>query len=195
MHWELKLEQCFSPQGKWHFEMRFQKGLVHITSGQILVSSWEEMNRRMEASIKVDISDVLCWMQFYLQMEHHVFTALPLYIVNWTHDPKLLLISCRDQEEFSFCKTWPLSFLALSFSLCTCFWNTKGWPQIEWRRGSWFWQDKIQFQVLLRKCWNAWLDCCVSVLNVLNITDKKGIFSCQVRISMLISTWDRDCRC
>lgn len=62
--------------------MRFQKAHVHIASGQILGSSWEEMHRRMEASIKVNISDVLCSMQFYLQMEHYVLTALPFYIVN-----------------------------------------------------------------------------------------------------------------
>lgn len=64
--------------------MGFQKGYFHITSGQSLVSFWKELHsmRRMEASIKVNISDVLCSMQFYLQMEHHVFTALPLYIAN-----------------------------------------------------------------------------------------------------------------
>lgn len=112
--------------------MRFQKGNSHITSGQILVSSWEEAHRRMEASIKVNISDVLCSKQLYIQMEHQVLSLLPLYIVSWSHAPKLLLI-CRDQEEFSFfCITW---LLALFFPLCTCFSNSKGWLQLEWRTG------------------------------------------------------------
>lgn len=64
--------------------MEFQKGDFHITSGQSLVSSWKELHsiRRMEASIEVNISDVLCSMQLYMQMEHRVFAALPLYIAN-----------------------------------------------------------------------------------------------------------------
>lgn len=114
------------------------------------------MHGKMEASIKVNISDVLCPVQFYLQVEHNVFTALPLYIVNHSHSPKLLLISCRDQEEFFFFYiTWLLSFLALFFCLCTCFWYIKCWPQLERGREDWFWQDKMQFQVLLRKCWKV----------------------------------------